>query len=34
MKAQTGEIFELPCTELRQGVHVEAAVLVDEAVYW
>ena len=33
MDSWTGEIFQLSCTELGQGVHVEAAVLVDETVH-
>ena len=34
MDCWTGEIFKLSCTELGQGVHVEAAVLIDKAVDW
>ena len=34
MEGGGGEILQLPCTELCQGVHVDAAVLVDEAVDW
>ena len=33
MDCWTCEIFQLPCTELRQGIHVEAAVLIDKAVH-